>query len=84
MSKKIAYAIFLFILSSMIIGCTQTSEYTIESYVRNREKAVTICGDRNGELIHYGVIVNPNNLKQHFESVCYKEDERHFYYDFIE
>lgn len=81
MKRKIAFAIILFILASIIIGC---SDSRIDKWKENRIRAKSICDNRNGELVHYGLIININDGSNHYESVCFKSDEQHFYYDLIE
>lgn len=41
------------------------------------------CNNRNGELIFFGKVMNEQTFEWHYEMVCYKEDERHFYYEFV-
>jgi len=82
---KIRNFLFLiFILGTLLlVGCSADIESTYNDYKLYQEVAKTKCDDRSGELIHFGLIVNPISEEQHYESVCFKKDEQHFYYELI-
>jgi len=78
--KKIALLFIFFVLGTTLLGCGSNVK---ETYRDLQIVAKEKCDNRNGALIHFGLIVNPISNELHYESVCYKEDERHFYYDLI-
>lgn len=77
MNNKLMLSFFLLFL---ILGCSKS----IPSYKEYQQQAKEICDNRNGELIHFGLVENPETFRKHYESVCFKKDEQHFYYDLIE
>ena len=82
--KKVKLLFFFFVLGTiLLVGCSSDIKGSYEEYRDYQSIAKTKCDDRNGELIHFGLIINPISNEQHYESVCYKKDEQHFYYELI-
>jgi len=77
--KKILIAVFFLFL--LLYGC-ELSEF--EQFKAHRTTAKQICDNRAGELIFFGKVMSAKTQEWHFESVCFKSDEQHFYYDLIE
>ncbi len=86
MSKLVYFLFFLFLISGIVLsGCSNNKiKFTYEEFRGFQEMANERCDDRGGELIHFGLIVNPISKEKHYESVCFKKDELHFYYDLIQ
>lgn len=78
--KKITIFFFILILGVVISGCAIN---TYEEYTQYRAKANSICDERDGHLVTVGKTLNPNDNELRWESICFKSDEQHFYYDLL-
>jgi hypothetical protein len=70
----------ILLISLTFIGCGSNENKTFSEL---HKVATKMCDDRNGELIFFGKVLNEQTQVWNYESVCYKEDERHFYYEFV-
>lgn len=77
--KKIIIFSFIILILLFTIGCKNK----VKEFTELRNQAIEMCKERNGELISFGNTYNPITSTWHFESVCYKSDERHFYHDIL-
>lgn len=84
MNKKLLSTLLIVgVLSLALIGCS--TDKKVNEFLNLRQQAVKQCEDnRNGELIFFGEVYEPTTMTWNYESVCYKEDERHFYYESIQ
>jgi hypothetical protein len=76
--KLLCYGLSMLLISLSFVGCSGNGEFIELSKV-----AKVMCDKRNGELIFFGKVMNEQTFEWNYESVCYKEDERHFYYEFV-